>query len=69
MDLPEKGVLAAMSGGVDSSVAACLLQEKGYACMGATMRLFLNGDIGLNPQHPCCSKSREKQIDSCGMPS
>ena len=34
-----KKVLIAMSGGVDSSVAAYLMQEKGYECVGATMRL------------------------------
>lgn len=33
-------VLVAMSGGVDSSVAAWLLQRQGYDCVGATMRLF-----------------------------
>jgi tRNA-specific 2-thiouridylase len=32
--------MVAMSGGVDSSVAALLLQEAGYDCMGAMMRLF-----------------------------
>ena len=32
--------LIAMSGGVDSSVAAYLMQQKGYDCMGATMRLY-----------------------------
>ena len=32
-------VLIAMSGGVDSSVAAYLMQEKGFECIGATMRL------------------------------
>ena len=32
-------VLVAMSGGVDSSVTALLLQEQGYECVGATMRL------------------------------
>ncbi len=33
-------VLIAMSGGVDSSVAAYLMQDSGYDCMGATMRLY-----------------------------
>lgn len=32
-------VLVAMSGGVDSSVAAALLMAQGYECVGATMRL------------------------------
>ena len=31
--------LIAMSGGVDSSVAACLMQQAGYDCTGITMRL------------------------------
>lgn len=35
-----KRVLVAMSGGVDSSVALCLLREQGYDCVGATMALF-----------------------------
>ncbi len=32
-------VLIGMSGGVDSSAAACLLQREGYRCIGATMQL------------------------------
>ncbi len=32
-------VFIAMSGGVDSSVAAAMLVEQGYECMGATMKL------------------------------
>ena len=36
------GALIAMSGGVDSSVAAWLMQQAGYDCTGITMRLTRN---------------------------
>ncbi len=46
-------VLVAMSGGVDSSVAAALLVEQGHEVIGATMKLFCYGDTV--PDRPCCS--------------
>jgi tRNA-specific 2-thiouridylase len=46
-------VLVAMSGGVDSSVAAARLVEQGYEVVGATMKLFCYGDAV--PDRPCCS--------------
>ena len=46
-------VLVAMSGGVDSSVAAAILVEEGYEVVGATMKLFCYGDAV--PDRPCCS--------------
>jgi tRNA-specific 2-thiouridylase len=46
-------VLVAMSGGVDSSVAAARLVEEGYDVVGATMKLFCYGDDV--PDRPCCS--------------
>jgi tRNA-specific 2-thiouridylase len=46
-------VLVAMSGGVDSSVAAARLVEEGYDVVGATMKLFCYGESV--PDRPCCS--------------
>jgi tRNA-specific 2-thiouridylase len=46
-------VLVAMSGGVDSSVAAALLVREGHEVIGATMKLFCYGDDV--PDRPCCS--------------
>jgi len=46
-------VLVAMSGGVDSSVAAARLVEQGFDVVGATMKLFCYGDEV--PDRPCCS--------------
>ena len=48
-------VLIAMSGGVDSSVAAFLMKEQGCECIGATMKLFHNEDIGVSRMKTCCS--------------
>jgi len=46
-------ILVAMSGGVDSSVAAASLVEQGHDVVGATMKLFCYGDEV--PDRPCCS--------------
>ena len=53
--MAEKKALIAMSGGVDSSVAAYLMQQAGYTCTGATMRLCDNALLGLEQESSCCS--------------
>ena len=50
-----KTAIIAMSGGVDSSVAALIMKEKGFKCIGATMKLFNNEDIGESRAKSCCS--------------
>ena len=52
-----KKAIIAMSGGVDSSVAAYFMKEKGYECIGATMKLYDNDDIGISMEKTCCSLS------------
>ena len=64
--------LIAMSGGVDSSVAAYLMQQRGYVCTGCTMRLYDGADLGL-PQSEGCGSSHDADdaqavATSLGMP-
>ncbi len=63
-------VLCAMSGGVDSSVAALLLQQQGHDVVGVFMR---NGVAGKSAQEKsCCSASDARDAalvaDRLGMP-
>ncbi len=44
-----------MSGGVDSSVAAYLMREAGFDCVGVQMKLFENEEAGLSRESACCS--------------
>lgn len=50
--------LIAMSGGVDSSVAAALMKKKGYDCIGAMMKLYQNEDIA-DAEKTCCVVGNE----------
>lgn len=53
----ENGAIIAMSGGVDSSVAAHLMLEAGFKpCLGVTMKLLPNDeDAGLSSEKSCCT--------------
>jgi len=63
-------VLVAMSGGVDSSVAAAMLVDQGFDVVGATMKLFCHGDD--IPDRPCCSldsiNDARRVCESLGVP-
>jgi tRNA-specific 2-thiouridylase len=52
-----KKAIIAMSGGVDSSVAAYFMVKEGFECIGATMKLYDNEDIGISSEKTCCSLS------------
>jgi tRNA-specific 2-thiouridylase len=49
-------VLAAMSGGVDSSVAAAMMQAEGHDVVGVTLKLW-SGPNGEAPTAGCCTVS------------
>ena len=48
-----KRVVVGMSGGVDSSLTACLLKEAGYEVIGATMRIWKESE-GRKSLQGCC---------------
>jgi len=51
----KKRVLVAMSGGVDSSVAAAILKEQGYEVISATMKIWPKEFCGMDKERSCCS--------------
>ena len=53
--MEKKKALIAMSGGVDSSVAAYLMTQEGFECVGAMMRLFDERFLPEGQDSSCCS--------------
>ena len=70
--MEEKKALIAMSGGVDSSVTALLMQIKGYRCIGMTMKLhnneFVNADGAYSCGAPSDIEDAKKVAELLGMP-
>ena len=68
----ETTVVVAMSGGVDSSVAAALLTERGYRCIGVMMRLWAEVASGEGSGNKCCDEESvddaRRVADQLGMP-
>jgi tRNA-specific 2-thiouridylase len=53
-DPKDTKIVVAMSGGVDSSVVACLLKEQGYEVIGITLQLYDHGEA-LKKKNACCA--------------
>lgn len=68
----KKKALIAMSGGVDSSVAALLMKERGYECAGITMKLYSPDDEYIPEEQSCCTtqdiEDARKVADALDIP-
>lgn len=64
-------VVVAMSGGVDSSVAAALLKEQGYDVVGVTLQLYDHG-VAVGKKGACCAgqdiQDARQVADRIGIP-
>ena len=63
-------VVVAMSGGVDSSVAAVMLKKEGYNVIGVTLNLYSQSN--LNKSKSCCAGQdiydAKRVSDKLGIP-
>jgi tRNA-uridine 2-sulfurtransferase len=73
--MEQRTVLVAMSGGVDSSVAAALLVEQGHRVIGVTMKTFCYGEAEAESGHSgktCCGLDgildAKRVADALGIP-
>lgn len=64
-------IVVAMSGGVDSSVVACMLHKAGYQVIGITLQLYDHGEA-LKKKNACCAGTdiydAKKVADKLGFP-
>ena len=67
-----KKVAVAMSGGVDSSVAAAIMVDQGYDVIGLTMQLYDAGDNQRSSNKTCCAGQdiydAKRVADKIGIP-
>ncbi len=68
----KKKAIIAMSGGVDSSVAALLIKERGIDCIGITMQLQGGEDFNIEAEPSCCTNldiaDARRVADILGIP-
>lgn len=60
-ELKNKKIAVAMSGGVDSSVVACLLKNEGYDIAGFTMVQYDDEEFGYSPEEGAIAASKDAQ--------
>ena len=71
-EIKNQRVVVAMSGGVDSSVAAALLVEQGYDVVGMMMRLWSEPTVDGGAHNRCCTPEQmhdaRRIADNLGIP-